>query len=65
MLKFLSGLLAGFALTHLGYALFAPPGPIEFIGRTWDVSFVWGEVVLYAALSVILAYFGWRSKAPR
>ena len=65
MLKFLSGLLAGFAITHIGYGLFAPAGDIEFFGRTWSPSTVWIEVVVYAALSVVVAYFGWRTKAPR
>ena len=64
MYRFLAGLFAGFAITHLGYALFADMKSLQFFGRTWSSGFVWGEVVIYTALMVLFAYLGW-SKARR
>lgn len=62
MYKFLAGLFAGFALTHLGYALFGDMDSLRFFGRTWSVGFVSGEVVVYSALTLLFAYLGWRTK---
>lgn len=62
MYRFLAGLFAGFTITHLGYALFADMNSLRFFGRTWSVGFVWGEVVVYAALTLLFAYLGWRTK---
>lgn len=64
MYKFLAGLFAGFAITHLGYVLFVDMEELEFFGRTWSTGFAWGEVVVYTALAVLFAYLGWRPKSP-
>lgn len=64
MYKFLAGLFAGFAITHLGFALFADMNTLRIFGRTWGVGAVWIEVVIYAALTLLFAYLGWRSKTP-
>lgn len=62
MFKFLAGLFAGFAITHLGYVLFADVDSFRFFGRTWSVGFAWGEVVVYSALTLLFAYLAWRPK---
>lgn len=65
MYKFLAGLFAGFAITHLGFALFADMSSLRFFGRTWSAGYIWGEVVLYSALALLFAYLGWRTKTQR
>lgn len=63
MYRFLAGLFAGLAITHLGYALFVDMSSgVKFFGRTWSAGFVWGEVVVYSALTLLFAYLGWRTK---
>jgi hypothetical protein len=62
MYKFLAGLFAGFAITHLGFALFADMNSLRFFGRTWNAGYIWAEVVLYSALTLLFAYLGWRTK---
>ncbi|MCX2934540.1 hypothetical protein ORI20_30180 [Mycobacterium sp. CVI_P3] len=62
MYKFLAGLFAGFAIIHLGFALFADMDTLRFFGRTWSLGYIWGEVVLYSALTLLFAYLGWRKK---
>jgi len=64
MYKFLAGLFAGFAITHLGFALFADMSSLQFMGRTWSVGYIWGEFVVYSALTLLFAYLGWRTKTP-
>ncbi len=65
MYKFLAGLFAGFAITHLGFALFADMNSLELFGRTWSAGYVWAEVVLYSALTLLFAYLGWRATTSR
>lgn len=62
MYKFLAGLFAGLAFTHLGFALFADMSSLKLFGRTWSVGAVWGEFVVYSALTLLFAYLGWRTK---
>ncbi|MCH9640515.1 MAG: hypothetical protein K0U70_00405 [Actinomycetia bacterium] len=62
MYKFLAGLFAGFAITHLGFALFADMSSVQFFGTTWSAGYIWSEVVLYSALTLLFAYLGWRTK---
>ncbi len=62
--KFLSGVFAGLALAHLGFALFASKGVVNepiFLGIKWSIGFAWTEVAVYSALSLVLGYLGWRS----
>ncbi len=59
MYRFLAGLFAGFAITHLGFALFADMNSLQFMGRTWSAGYIWGEVVVYSALALLFSYLGW------
>ncbi len=63
MYRFLAGLFTGLAFTHLGFALFADMNTVRIVGRTWSAGAVWTEFVVYAALAVVFAYLGWRTKA--
>ncbi len=62
MYRFLAGLFAGLALTHLGFALFADMNTVRIFGRTWSAGAVWGEFVVYTAIALLFAYLGRRSK---
>lgn len=62
MYKFLAGLFAGLALTHLGFALFADMNTVRIFGRTWSAGAVWTEFVVYTAIALVFAYLGSRSK---
>lgn len=62
--KFLAGTTAGLAYTHAAFAVAASKGIMNepvFMGRTWKVGFMWTEAVIYSALSLWLAFRGWRS----
>lgn len=63
MYRFLAGLFTGLAITHLGFALFADMNSVRIFGRTWSAGAVWTEFVVYAALALLFAYLGWRTKA--
>ncbi len=66
--KFLAGATAGLAYTHAAYAVAATKGIINepmFLGRKWTVGFMWTEVAIYSALSLGLAYRGWRADRSR
>ena len=63
--KFLAGSAAGVAYAHAGYALAASKGIITeplFLGRKWKARYMWIEALIYSALSVVLAYRGWRAE---
>ena len=62
--KFLSGSAAALAYAHAAYAVAAAKGimnePVLF-GRKWGFKFAWAEVAIYSAISLALAYRGWRA----
>ena len=61
--KFTAGAAAALAYTHAAYAVAASKGIINepgFLGRKWTVGFMWTEFALYSAISLGLAYRGWR-----
>ena len=62
MYRFLAGLFCGFAIVHLGCALFVDMDSLKLFGRNWSIGAVWGEFVVYSALTLIFAYLGWRTK---
>jgi hypothetical protein len=35
-----------------------------FLGRRWGVGYMWTEAAVYSAVSLVLGYVGWSSKAP-
>lgn len=62
--KFLAGASAALAYVHAAFALAASKGIMNepvFLGRKWTVGFMWSEVAIYSALSLGLAYRGWRT----
>jgi hypothetical protein len=64
--KFFSGAFAGFAFTHVGFAIAVATGIFDepvFLGRTWSAGYGWIEAIIYAAISVALGYAGWRSRS--
>jgi hypothetical protein len=64
--KFFSGAFAGFAFTHVGFAVAIATGIFDepvFLGRTWSAGFAWIEATSYAVISVALGYAGWRSRS--
>lgn len=65
MYRFLAGLFAGFTLTHLNFALFADMDSLRFFGRTWSIRFVWGEVGIYSALTLLFAYLDRRARTSK
>lgn len=61
--KFLSGLFAGFAIEHAVIAMYLSAGVFDlpkFMGRQWPDWSPWLGAALYAAISIWLAYLGWR-----
>ena len=64
MYRFLAGLFTGLAITHLGFALFTDMNSVRSsagfgVPERFDFEFV-----VYAALALLFAYLGWRTK-PR
>ena len=65
--KFFSGSFAALAYAHAAYAVATSRGIINepvFLGRRWGVGYMWTEAAVYSAVSLVLGYVGWRSKAP-
>ena len=68
LLKFLSGMFAGFAVEHAVIAIYMATGVFDlprFLGRSWPDWSPWLGALLYGAVSVWLGYLGWRKKATR
>ena len=65
ILKFLSGLFAGFAIEHAVIAMYLSASVSnlpQFVGRQWPDWSPWLGAALYAAISTWLGYLGWRKK---
>lgn len=65
--KFLCGAAAAASFGHVGYAAAVSRDTISvpvWRGREWGVGKLLIEAVIYGAISVALAYLGWRSE-PR
>lgn len=63
ILKFLSGLFAGFAIEHAVIAMYLSAGVFELpaiMGRQWPDWSPWLGAALYGAISIWLGYLGWR-----
>ncbi|MFM8598615.1 MAG: hypothetical protein ACKOB8_06365 [Mycobacterium sp.] len=66
ILKFLSGLFAGFAIEHAVIAMYVVAGVFglpRFMGRQWPDWSPWLGAALYGAVSIWLGYLGWRRNA--
>ena len=64
--KFFSGSFATLAYAHAAYAVATSRGIINepvFLGRRWGVGYMWTEAAVYSAVSLVLGYVGWSSKA--
>ena len=64
--KFFSGSFAALAYVHAAYAVATSHGSINepvFLGRRWGVGYMWTEAAVYSAVSLVLGYVGWSSKA--
>ena len=65
IVKFLSGLFAGFAIEHAVVATYLLAGVFDlpqFMGRQWPDWSPWLGAALYAAISIWLGYLGWRKR---
>lgn len=63
ILKFLSGLFAGFAIEHAVIAIYLSAGVFDlpqFMGRQWPNWSPWFGAAFYAAISIWLGYLAWR-----
>jgi len=67
VLKFASGMFAGFAIEHALIAVFIAQGALDqphYFGREWGPQSAWFGAALYLALCTWLAYLGWRTPRP-
>lgn len=65
IVKFLSGMFAGFAIEHAVIAIYLSAGVFDlprFMGRQWPDWSPWLGAALYGAISIWLGYLGWRKK---
>lgn len=65
IVKFMSGLFAGFAVEHAVIAIYLASGVFdlpEFMGRQWPDWSAWLGAALYAAISIWLGFLGWHKK---
>jgi len=63
--KFLSGFLAGAGVVHANIGFGIATGMFNephYLGRTWSAGSLWAGAAVYLLASLVLGYFGWRSR---